>query len=124
MKWTQTAAANGDRMGGGFRPVRIGTVPLLLQFDLHHSSPSPAALPTVAVLAGAGGFAYVSSVEDCATGELMAVKRMLCQDREARDIAEKEIQMLVRNTTEHSGRGERRERGALLQVPAAAPSCQ
>lgn len=74
------------------------------------------------MLTGAGGFAYVSSAEDCATGELFAVKRMLCQDREARDIAEKEIQMLVRNTTEHSERGEKGE--ALLQVLAAARSCQ
>ena len=62
------------------------------------------------MLTGAGGFAYVSSAEDCATGELFAVKRMLCQDREARDIAEKEIQMLVRNTQNNGTQRKRRER--------------
>jgi hypothetical protein len=63
------------------------------------------------VLTGTGGFAYVSSAEDCATGEPFAVKRMLCQDREARDIAEKEIQMLVRSTNQWTTAGEgRRER--------------
>ena len=44
---------------------------------------------------GEGGFAFVYSVEDAATGQPMAMKRMLCQDKEARDIAEKEIAMLV-----------------------------
>ena len=37
----------------------------------------------------------MSLVEDVNTGEQFALKRMLCQDKEARDIAEKEIAMLV-----------------------------
>jgi cyclin G-associated kinase len=45
---------------------------------------------------GEGGFAYVSLVEDIQTGETFAMKRMLCQDRESMDIAEKEITMMRR----------------------------
>ncbi len=46
--------------------------------------------------AASGGFAYVYLAEDFSTGEQFALKRMLCQDKESRDIAEKEIAMLVR----------------------------
>jgi len=43
---------------------------------------------------GEGGFAYVYSVQDVNSGEAFAMKRMLCQDRESCDIAEKEITMM------------------------------
>jgi len=43
---------------------------------------------------GEGGFAYVYSVVDVTSGETLAMKKMVCQDREAREVAETEIKVM------------------------------
>jgi serine/threonine protein kinase len=45
---------------------------------------------------GEGGFAFVYSVTDMMTGEVFALKRVLAQDQENKELAQKEIDILVR----------------------------
>jgi len=43
---------------------------------------------------GEGGYAYVYTCEDCETGEMYALKRMLGQDEDSKQLAEKEITVM------------------------------